>query len=527
MEMIAGVQVQGLFKLPEPDHAPLAGSAEEIKRFSELQFQLAHQFRHAFPDKLAPKTIVIVPSLTLDQEILSKVSGILHYEERMLCMMMLLRMPRTQVIYVTSMPLDPVVVDYYLHLLPGITGYHARQRLTLLSCFDAAPVSLTQKVLSRPRLMQRIRQQVIPGSAAHLVCFNVTPLERTLSVRLDLPLYGCDPDLFSLGNKSNGRKLFRACGLQVPDGVEDLRNLNDLVNALANLKQKYPGLQKAVVKMNEGFSGEGNAVYRYSSHAEDNEPDRLKEELPNRLEIVASDLSFEAFLHKFESMGGIAEIFVEGKKKQSPSVQWRIDPIGGCDVISTHDQLLGGDDQQVFLGAHFPADAAYAVEVAAITRPLAEALRNKGVIGRFGIDFISTEDEPGQWQHYAIEINLRKGGTTHPYLMLQFLTDGTYDAQQGRYIIPTGQQRYYFSTDNLYDIRFKGLTPYDLIEIAIDNALMYDGATQEGVMFHMIGALSQYGKIGVVCIGETAERAMNFFNQTREVLMQACGHCEP
>ena len=30
----------------------------------------------------------------------------------------------------------------------------------------------------------------------------------------------------------------------------------------------------------------------------------------------------------------------------------------------------------------------------------------------------------GSWQHNAIEINLRKGGTTHPLLTLQFLTDG-------------------------------------------------------------------------------------------------------
>ena len=38
---------------------------------------------------------------------------------------------------------------------------------------------------------------------------------------------------------------------------------------------------------------------------------------------------------------------------------------------------------------------------------------------------------------YAIELNLRKGGTTHPYLTLQFLTDGVYDAQRALFLTPT------------------------------------------------------------------------------------------
>ena len=35
---------------------------------------------------------------------------------------------------------------------------------------------------------------------------------------------------------------------------------------------------------------------------------------------------------------------------------------------------------------------------------------------------------------------------------------------------------------------------------------MFDGATQEGVMFHLVGALSEFGKLGLVCIGSTPEK---------------------
>jgi hypothetical protein len=38
----------------------------------------------------------------------------------------------------------------------------------------------------------------------------------------------------------------------------------------------------------------------------------------------------------------------------------------------------------------------------------------------------------------------------------------------------------------------------------------YDGTLQEGVLFHLIGALSQFGKLGVVCIGSSPERAVEY-----------------
>lgn len=494
----------------------------ERKQFEKLQENFAGQFESVFPDRMAPKTVVIVPGLTLDAEILQKIDGINYYEERLLCLLMLLRMPQTQVIYVTSMPVDPVIVDYYLHLLPGITAYHARQRLTLLSCFDASPVSLTDKILSRPRLLQRIKDSIPNKSLAHLACFNVTEAERRLAVALQIPVYGCDPELQDLGNKSNGRKLFRACGIALPDGFEDLYSEGDVVKALQELKRQNPALRKAVVKINEGFSGEGNAVFPFAGAPEgDGLLAWLQEQLPQRLQMVAPGLGYAQFLKKFTEAGGVVEAFIEGEEKQSPSVQCRINPLGKIDVISTHDQLLGGESGQVYLGASFPATPAYAAPIAAHGRAVAEALREYGVLGRFALDFISVK-EGEEWKHYAIEINLRKGGTTHPYLMLEFLTDGQYKAEEGLYYAANGQPRFYRCSDNLQSESYKGLTPHDLIDIAMRNDLFYNGSSQEGVMFHLISALSQYGKLGVVCIGASPEKANYYYQKTVEVLNREC-----
>lgn len=500
------------------DCKPIPGSAAELEAFANIQLGLCNQFELFFPDNLASKTIVVVPSLSLDQEVLAKVKGSLHYEERLLCLLMLLRMPRANVVYVSSMPIDPVIIDYYLHLLPGITGYHAWQRLSLISCYDASPIPLTKKILQRPRLIERIRQSIPPGNVAHIACFNSTPLERTLSVHLGIPIYGCDPSLVYLGTKSGSRRTFMKAGVHVPTGAENLTGYEDIVHALVALKDMHPEMRKAVVKLNDGFSGDGNAVMKYPESLCGRELEAwLQENLLETLKPVSPDLSIDMFFEKFILMEGIVEAYVEGIEKTSPSVQCRINPKGDVDIISTHDQVLSGEDGQVFEGAHFPANEEYRTEIAQMTRSIAEVLKKEGVVGRFGVDFISVK-ENNKWVHLAIEINLRKGGTTHPFLMLQFLTNGHYDEATGIFETPNGQQLYYFASDNVQSDAYKGLTPKDLIDIAMFHGLHFDGATQKGVMFHMISALSQFGKMGMVCIGASREEAYSLYLKTIAVL---------
>lgn len=487
--------------------------------FDQLQAQFAIQYQHIFDDKLAAKTVVVIPSLTLDHQILSKIKGHFYYEERMLCMLMLLRMPETRLTFVTSIPIPSLIIDYYLHMLPGITPHHARNRLTLLSCYDAGNLPLTVKILDRPRLIERIKKSIDNPNAAHLVFFNTTDVEKQLAKELHLPIYGCDPKYNYLGSKSGCRQFYKACVIPVPFGYENIHSEDEIIKALTNIRMQFPSLAKAVVKINEGFSGDGNAVFYFKDAPEDVSitEDWIKNNLKQNLKIVAKKLKYSNFIEKIKITGGIVEIFVDGEIVKSPSVQCRINPLGEVCIISTHDQVLSGENNQVFVGATFPADEAYAISLAKMTYKLGVAMRDLGVLGRFGIDFMSVKKN-NEWEHYAIETNLRKGGTTHPYLMLQFLTDGHYDPETGKYLLPDGGTRCYFATDNLQSDQYKGLTPLDLIDIVMHHGLHYDHSTKEGVMFHLISALSQYGKIGLVSIASTPERAMLFYHNVLEVL---------
>ena len=498
--------------------APAEGKCQdEAEAFQALQACLPDLYRKIFPDRLEPRTVVIMPSLSMDGDVLARITGVHHYEERLLCLLLLLRLPRTRVIYLTSTPIADPIIDYYLHLLPGVPYQHARERLTLLSCHDASLAPLTRKILDRPRLLDRIEQALGDKSLTHMVCFNVSPIERTLAVRLGIPIYGCDPDLLPLGSKSGGRALFREAGVEIVDGAENLAGVNEVARALADLKARNPDLGKAVVKLNEGFSGEGNAVFRFDGAPAGAALEHLiLDQLPD-LAFEASGMTWDIYAAKLEEMGGIVEAFIEGEDKRSPSVQFRINPTGRLEPISTHDQVLGGKAAQVFLGCIFPADDDYRMEIQAEGMKAARVLLDRGVLGRFGIDFLSVR-EGDRWRHYAIEINLRKGGTTHPLLMLRFLTDGTFDPGTGAFVTPDGCERFYYATDNLESERYKGLTPDDLIDIAVEHDIHFHGVTQRGVVFHLIGALSEFGKLGVVCVGESHAEAFALYRRTVEIL---------
>jgi hypothetical protein len=510
-----GGSVSGLCSEKRRDCEP--GSAAERAAFARLQATLPDMFRRIFPNPTAPRTVVVLPSLSLDQDVMARIAGVHHYEERMLGMLMLLRLPRTRLVLVTSQPISETIIDYYLHLLQGIPALHARERLTLLACFDGSARPLTEKILARPRLLRRLRGAIGDPGSAHIAAFAVSALERTLAVRLGIPVYGCDPALQVLGTKSGGRKALREAGVAIPDGAEDLADEAAIANALAELKSRDPGLRRAVVKLNEGFSGEGNALFRF-----DGAPTGpalaqwIRERLPH-LAFEAHGMTWEAYQAKAQQMGAIVEAFIEGEEKRSPSVQFRVDPLGTIEPISTHDQVLGGPGGQIFLGCRFPADEAYRLAIQAEGAKVAALLGRRGVLGRFGVDFVSTR-VGGAWRNYAIEINLRKGGTTHPFLMLQFLTGGAYDPATGLFLTPAGQPRFYTASDNLEAPHYRGLTPPDLVDVAVLNGLHYDGTVHEGVVFHLIGALSEFGKLGVVCVGASPERAEELYRRTVEIL---------
>jgi hypothetical protein len=346
-----------------------------------------------------PRTLFVLSSMSV--EIPDYFDPLLTaYEERYLCLVLILaRASNTRVVYLTSQPVLPRLLQYFLELMPGLDAEDLRRRLTVISVGDSSRRPLTAKVLERPRLLDRLRTLVHATEQALILPFVTTHLEARLSVELGIPVYGPDPALRHLGTKSGSRQVFAAAGVAHPAGCEGVRSLADVVAAVDDVSART-GCSELMVKTDDNVSGFGNAV------------------------------------------------------------------------LSTHDQVLGGANGQTYLGCRFPADPAYAQSLVAPALAVGAAQADRGVIGRFAVDFVTAEDEDGTWHPYAVEINLRNGGTTHPMLTLQALTDGSYDVASGSLL-----GKHYVATDHLEDPLFARLTPDDLLDVAVEHGLGWDPET--------------------------------------------------
>jgi PGM1 C-terminal domain len=497
--------------------APGDNGAVSGLSFDELQTRLVPLWKSIERMNQDEQTIVVVPSLNVDIADL-KGAKLQAYEERFLFLLFLLRQPRARLVYVTSQPILSSVVDYYLDLLPGVIPSHARKRLFLVAPLDGSARPLSQKLLERPRLLEQLRELIIDPKRAHLVPYNTTELERELAVALGIPMYGADPKHFHFGTKTGSRRLFQEEGVPHPLGREAVASAAEAIAAIADMREERPELEQVILKLNEGVSGEGNArvdLRRLAEPGSKAEHAAIEERL--RGMRFESKTSFDRYIAKLEARGGIVEELIEGDELRSPSVQLRVTPLGKVELLSTHDQLLGGPGGQTYIGCRFPADTSYASQISAEAAKIGARLAREGVIGRFALDFVTVRRN-GSWEPYAIELNLRKGGTTHPFLTLQFLTDGTYDPERAVFTAPSGRQKHFVASDHVENDAFRGLTPDDLFDIVARRGLHFDHARQTGVVFHMMAALAEEGWLGLTAVGDSPADADKIYREAVAVL---------
>ena len=436
------------------------------------------------------------------------------YEERFLCLVLsLLRSPRSHVVYVTSQPIMPRLVDYFFGLVPGFDTPEARGRLTIVSLVDGSDRPLTEKLLERPGAIERIRRAVLKPELALIVPFSTSPHEVELAVRLGLPLYGADPALSYLGTKRGARKVFADEGVPHPHGYE-VTGTSELEEAILRIRRERPGADSVIVKLDQGVSGLGNAVVDVAGADGGDEVRRRIRDLV----LENPEQEPDAYLEALDEQGGIVEERIRGAEFRSPSAQLRLSPAGLVEVLSTHDQVLGGPQGQTYFGCRFPADPEYAERIGAEALAVGRRLAREGVIGRCAVDFVAVRGDDGAWHPYALEINLRCGGTTHPFFALTALTDGLYDPATGEFRSGTGSRKHYVATDHLERPEYARLIPDDLLDVVAERDIGWDREREVGAVLHMVSALAVAGMVGVTAIGDTPEEARSHYYRVQEAL---------
>lgn len=479
--------------------------------------------------------LVVVSSLSLDWKELVKIPGISGYELRLLWHLFFLRSRKMHVVMCTSQYIPEELIKYYLSYLPGdISVEDARSRLTMVCCHDMTSRSVTEKLLARPRTLQRIKDCIEPDKAA-MTCFNSTDAEVELARNLEIPLFGTDTRGAFWGCKTGNRQVFRDAGIAHPDGsYREIFTEEELCEEILALLKRCPSARKIMVKLNDSFSGEGNAVLRIDAALQEALKDSdqkakvaITEKLHHSLEYVAPGFTWARYYPQFQTLGGICEVFIEGaaEAKTSPSCQAFLNSNGDVRILATHEQMLNG---QIYVGCKFPAHEEYAKDLAVMAMKIGQELSKRDVVGYIAVDFVSVRQEDGTYKHWAIEVNVRMGGTTLPIMTLNLLCqEGFFNDGTSEFIASDGSPRYYIASDTLRKPSYKGLVIEDLFAIIKRHSEEIEwnhrpGAPETGTIFHLVTLLSEQGKCGVMCVGRSRDEAEELFQRVKEILDQEC-----
>lgn len=477
--------------------------------FSVFQSRLGEAIAANAAGSTVPHVLVALPSFSVGESLLS------HYADRipalehryLLAQFMLPRIENCELVFISSQAPSQEVLNYYSSLVPVDRRNSMQARFRVLEVPDLSARSVAAKLLDRPDLIAELRAS-LRGRLAYIEPWNVTGAEVELAGRLGIPVNGTAPELWPLGFKSAGRRLFAEAGVPTPYGREHVRSVDEVLDAILDIRSHRPQAAGVVIKTDDSGAGDGNRLIRFN---ESPDPDALRATIEALPSWYLADLT----------AGGVVEELISGSNVTSPSVQVDILPGGEPVVLATHEQVLGGPDGQIYTGCRFPARREYAGQIGRHGQAVGRLLARRGALGRFSVDFMSVQTAEGRWDVFALEINLRKGGTTHPFSTLRNLAAGHYDVDSGEWLTVGGPPRYYESTDNLVDPAWRGRPPGDVIQAVVAAGLQFDPNTQTGVVLHMLSCLAIDGRLGLTAIGSSPAQAAQLYTAAADVLAQS------
>lgn len=502
--------------------------------FAHLQERIEGIWQSIKTESQSQRTVLVVPSMSLPSDGRAHLPGSVYFEERLLSFLTLLGFPRTHVIYVSSMRIPDEVVSYYLQFLPGVPFSHAHQRLHMLALSDRSDKPLAQKILERPAVMERIRRSVLSPKSSYMEVYRSTKLEQELALALDLPIMGPAALHPRCSSRSQVRKLFRELELPGTQGAEDISTTSELCEAIADLAHNCPGLEKVIIKLNKGFAGVGHTWYPVAHLADLGHQEAVKTVASTLASMACvTGTSWDHYAQIMQSQGAVVEAYLPDSGKVNLSVQMYIDYDGQPTLVATHQQLpSSGQEGQSASLCCLPASPKYIEPMHKYGLQVGRCLMQQGFRGPLSLQFVgvpANQIVPGTlaglgsgaegYQLYLVDLKPRRGSLTMPLETACFLTKGIYQSSSGTFRMPSGQLSCYVSCESAAPVEAKGFCSQDLIDIITDAGLHYNSAVGRGVVFHMIGALSQYGRVGATCIAPNVDEAQELYEQMRETLL--------
>ena len=517
------------------------------------------------PRKAMSTLRVVIPSMEYCDIELQTTSRSFHSSRALWNLLAVARNPNQKLVLVNGPRLPTEVEAFYLGLLPVANAREAVDRsgrTYILQRPMGNGDRLSDIMLAHPDLLDTISSIIAAERAAGthiegLDCFFSSARMETLAKALRLPLMQADASKLWWGSKAGSRTLFQRAAVHHAAGThESSFSMPALALTIAELQEQHPCTMKWMVKINQSCGGSGNAVFTWPTlpPVVDSVVDSIVDSVvdsvvDNRemlvqaaedalahLEFADSTMTPQRFATALYTYGGIVEQFLMphplGLAVRTPSAQGLVyrapDGVIRYKILSTHDQIMDPRNGQSFMGCKFPADMNYRRELKESGERVLAELAKEGVMGNAAIDFLAIPDVNIKgditWKLFALEINTRQSGTTHPFMTAQLLTGGELDAD-GNFLDLQGRPRCYTSIERHYGDDWFDLTGSEVI-VALNARpdLKFDPYTNTGVVPHQWSTLPPFGEIGALAIAATQDEAAQlqerFFQLMEDLAVQ-------
>ncbi|MCK9893727.1 peptide ligase PGM1-related protein [Frankia sp. AgB32] len=447
-------------------------------------------------------TKIVLYSFNFAEKLLREVSYLRFSAERGLCYLEELRREDLQLVLITSTEVSQAALDYHFREIFGFSEAQipsATSRLRLLSPALREGWPLDASVLADAEVMSALTSIAESSRSTSIVNFMATPTSDQIAVILGATIEEHGAAIAAeTGSKLGGKSLLKRAGVRVPEGPTTL--LIEEGSVLAEIGRI--AARSAVVKLNSAHwtAGVGNMVVPV-------EDVRRGGGLFEAAQTVR--LSAENFRRELAAEGAVVEEYVDDVVA-SPSGLGHINADGTVDIGPTHEQILVSGQ---YWGCRFPAEEGWRSSVLAATDRVGKTLADSGVRGTFGIDFVVA----GDGGLFAVEVNLRKVGTTHVVRYIEKVV-GAQIETDGQLRRDGGPDVFYVN-GRMQEAALLGTAGETVLDLLRKECLLYRRESGEGVLLHCLGALPACGYLELTAIAASRARAAGLIQAAQGVVV--------
>uniref|UniRef100_A0A3B4A669 IQCH-like ATP-grasp domain-containing protein n=1 Tax=Periophthalmus magnuspinnatus TaxID=409849 RepID=A0A3B4A669_9GOBI len=546
--------------------------ALQARRFSHLENQrcraqhLAANWNYIQGSK---RTIIHIPSLGYSQSQRCNLRNFDVVQNIQIGRLCEIRDENVEVIYVCPMHLKEDMKQYYSSLLKSNrpqeeslaetldTSLSKTQFIMLTpEAVDYFPVDMCLSSLLKysPHTLQRIRR-LVQGKHSYIVPGVAHVDDLAVADELGVPLMGPEPAVSQLyGTKSGARKIFRAAGVEMPPGAEDLYSLEQLHERLAELMVQHLDVTLWLFKMDSELGGSAlcdvshmksyawalNLYQRYgpdtwrSEGIQEPVVAQFLKEIPEWLSSHAHPANtsehWAGFLQTFLRQGGVVEARPPSHSPSCVTVDLLLEPGGHISMLSCGDLLQSPCGLKV-LGSSVPQTSLCSDTLQWIYTLVGQACLEKGIVGH--VSGLALTSDLCLLQVWALDLHLSYSDHLAMTQMLLYSTQGTLSCQNS-FEVPMSnteqeteesaekvqsRKRHAVLSSRLFHASLPMLYRSVFFQMCKAHGIGFNPQKKQGTLFALYDS-SERRQIGMIVVSDSPQRALLTFAHNLSVIHQ-------